>query len=140
MRNAINIRHVSFVDVSPRPGSPIFLRDSATLVRDRGLGVGRVGRVLQDVTHEIERGVKRLVVLRIWRNIGLRAGLLVPFGLQVSAQRSLAARVGACFELLGHLLQHLKVSRSAPVPAPSGMMVCTEPLPNERVPMTVARR
>ena len=72
--------------VSPRPGPPMFLRDSATLVPDRGLGVRRVGRVLQDVTHEIERGVKRLVVLRIWRNIGLRAGLLVPFGLQVSAQ------------------------------------------------------
>jgi hypothetical protein len=27
----------------------------------------------------------------------------------VSAQRSLAARVGARFELLGHLLQHLDV-------------------------------
>ena len=26
------------------------------------------------------------------------------------------------------------------VPEPSGMMVCTDPLPNERVPMTVARR
>ena len=31
------------------------------------------------------------------------------------------------------------VKRSAPLPAPSGMMVCTEPLPNERVPTSVAR-
>jgi hypothetical protein len=29
----------------------------------------------------------------------------------VSAQRSLATGVGACFELLGHLLQHLNVGR-----------------------------
>jgi hypothetical protein len=32
------------------------------------------------------------------------------------------------------------VSRSAPLPEPNGMMVCTEPLPNERVPTKVARR
>ena len=31
------------------------------------------------------------------------------------------------------------VRRNAPLPAPSGMMVCTEPLPNERVPTSVAR-
>ena len=31
------------------------------------------------------------------------------------------------------------VSRNAPLPSPSGMMVCTEPLPNERVPTSVAR-
>jgi hypothetical protein len=31
------------------------------------------------------------------------------------------------------------VNRSAPLPGPSGMMVCTEPLPNERVPTSVAR-
>ena len=82
-------------------GRPCSMRDSAILVRDRRLGVRRVGRVLQDVANEIERGVKRLVVVRIRRNIGLRAGLLVAFGLQVSAQRSLTARVGARLELLG---------------------------------------
>ena len=32
------------------------------------------------------------------------------------------------------------VSRKAPLPDPSGMIVCTDPLPNERVPITVARR
>jgi hypothetical protein len=31
------------------------------------------------------------------------------------------------------------VSRSAPLPAPSGMIVCTDPLPNDHVPMRVAR-
>src|SRR6266536_5850691 len=83
------------------------------LVRDRRLGVRRVCRVLLDAADEIERGVQRLVVLGIRRDIGLRAGLLVAFGLEVSAQRSLAARVGARFELLGHLLQHLDVGRDA---------------------------
>src|SRR5262249_19802163 len=73
--------------------------DSATLVRDRCLGLRRVGRVLLDAADEIERGVQRLVVLRVRRDIGLRPGLLVAFGLKVSAQRSLAARVGAHLEL-----------------------------------------
>jgi hypothetical protein len=40
-----------------------------------------------DAADEIERGVQRLVILRIRRDIGLRAGLLVAFGLKVSAQR-----------------------------------------------------
>src|SRR5213595_1570660 len=87
--------------------------DSATLVRERRLGVRRVRRILLDTADEIERGVKRLVVLRIRRDIGLRAGLLVAFGLEVSAQRSFAARVSARFELLGQLLQHLDVGRNA---------------------------
>src|SRR6266446_3408306 len=85
--------------------------DSATLVRDRRLGVWRVGRVLLDAADEIERGVERLVVLRIWRDIGLRAGLLAAFGLEVAAQRCLAARVGARFELLRNLLEHFDVGR-----------------------------
>src|SRR2546426_3319794 len=45
--------------------------DSATLVRDRRLGVRWISRILLDAVDEIERGVKRLVVLRIWRDIGL---------------------------------------------------------------------
>src|SRR5438034_6572027 len=93
--------------------APSSVGDSATLVRERRLGVRRVRRVLLDATNEIERGVKRLVVLRIRRDIGLRAGLLVAFGLEVSAQRSFAARVSARFELLGQLLQHLDVGRNA---------------------------
>src|SRR5262245_41292128 len=62
--------------------------DNASLVRDRRLGIRRVSRVLLDAADEIERGV----VLRIRRNIGLRAGLLVAFGLEMAAQRSLALR------------------------------------------------
>src|SRR5262245_50826482 len=57
--------------------------------------------------------MKRLVILRIRRDIGLRAGLLGAFGLEVSAQRSLTARVGARLELVRHLLQHLDVGRDA---------------------------
>src|SRR5262245_45702587 len=87
--------------------------DSAPLVRDRRLGVRRVGRVLLDAADEIERGVERLVVLRIRRDIGLRAGLLVASGLEVAAQRSLAARGGARFELLGLVLRHLDGGRDA---------------------------
>src|SRR5262249_12445013 len=51
------------------------------------------------------------VVLRIRRDIGLRAGLLIASGLEVAAQRSLAARLGARLEFLGHVLQHLDVGR-----------------------------
>src|SRR5919197_1719382 len=99
---------------SPRPEfgwTPLEICSSATLVRDRRLGVRRVGRVLLDAADEIERGVQRLVVLWIRRNIGLRAGLLVASGLEVAAQRSLAARLGARLEFLGHVLQHLDVGR-----------------------------
>src|ERR1700739_3264194 len=59
------------------PGGPCSVGDSATLVRDCRLGVRRVGRVLLDAADESERGVQRLVVLRIPGDIGLRAGLLV---------------------------------------------------------------
>src|SRR6266436_6792537 len=97
--------------VSWTGGRPCSVGDSATLVRDRRLGVRRVGRVLLDAADEIERGVERLVVLRIWRDIGLRAGLLAAFGLEVAAQRCLAARVGARFELLRNLLEHFDVGR-----------------------------
>src|SRR5262249_46908150 len=85
----------------------------AVLVRHRGLWIRRISRVLLDAADEIERGVERLVVLRVRRDIGLRAGLLVALGLEVAAQRGLAARVGARLELLGYLLQHLDVGRNA---------------------------
>src|SRR5215470_11126130 len=42
-----------------------------TLVRDRRFGIRRVSRVLLNAANEIERGVQRLVVLRIRRDIGL---------------------------------------------------------------------
>ena len=55
--------------------------------------------------------MERLVILRIRRDVGLRAGLLVAFGLEVAAQRSLAAGVGARFELFGHVLQQSATER-----------------------------
>src|SRR5262249_21610317 len=69
-------------------GPPCSVGDNATLVRDRRLGIRRVSRVLLDAADEIERGMERLVVLGIRRDIGLRAGLLVASGLEVAAQRS----------------------------------------------------
>src|SRR5262245_49435921 len=57
-----------------RPGSASV---GAVLVRHRGLRIRRISRVLLDAADEIERGMERLVVLRIRRDIGLRAGLLV---------------------------------------------------------------
>src|SRR5215470_6182577 len=90
----------------------VFRERQRALVRNRRLGVRRVSRVLLDAADEIERGVERLVVLRIRRDIGLRAGLLAALGLEVPAKRSLAARVGARLELLGYLLEHLDVGRN----------------------------
>src|SRR5262245_52072281 len=68
---------------------------AAGLVGHGSLRVRWVSRVLLDAAHEIECGVERLVILRIRRDVGLRAGLLVAFGLEMAAQRSLPARVGA---------------------------------------------
>src|SRR6266487_1816389 len=74
---AAGLNRVSIISLGPRP--------SATLVRDRRLGGRRVSRILLDAADEIERSVKRLVVLRIWWDIGLRPGLLVAFGTRFSA-------------------------------------------------------
>ena len=80
--------------------------------------------------------------------------ILDAFSLEVAAQRRLTLGLGARLQIVGHFLQHLYVgldtlgpewtgpdgvkyravvSRSAPLPEPSGIMVCTELLPNERV-------
>src|SRR6476659_2971734 len=94
-------------------GPPRWFDVLCGLVRDRGLRIRRISRVLLNAANEIKRGVERLVILRIRRDVGLRAGLLVAFGLEVSAQRSLAARVGARFQLFRHILQYLDVGRDA---------------------------
>src|SRR5262245_14984646 len=70
-------------------GPPRWFGILCRLVRDRGLRIRRVSRVLLDAANEIKRGVKRLVILRIRRDVGLRAGLLVAFRLEVAAQRGL---------------------------------------------------
>src|SRR2546429_9730002 len=73
---------------------------TAVLVGHGSLRVRRGSRVLLGAAHEIERGVERLVVLRIRRGGGLRAGLLVAFGLEMTAQRNLSPRVRGRFVVL----------------------------------------
>src|SRR5262245_35758178 len=63
-------------------------------VRHRVFRVRRVRRILGDTADEIERGMKRLVILRIRRDVGLRAGLLVAFRLEMPTERGLTAGVG----------------------------------------------
>ena len=104
LQASIAFPSLSFTSALDR-GATCSVGDSATLVRNRRLGVRRVGRVLLDAADEVERGVERFVILRIRWDVGLRAGLLVAFGLEVAAQRCLAARVGARFELLRNLLE-----------------------------------
>src|SRR5262249_44783830 len=65
---------------------------SIALVRDRRLGVRRGCPGFLDSPGGIAGSVQRLVILRIRRDIGLRPGLLVAFGLKVSAQRRLLIR------------------------------------------------
>src|SRR5215472_11214208 len=52
--------------------------------------IGREGRVVDRTAQKIDRHLERLVVLRINRDISLRAGLFVALGLEVVAQRGLA--------------------------------------------------
>ena len=56
--------------------------------------------------------MERLVILGFRGNVGLRAGLFVALRLKVPAQRSFATRIGARFELVRHVLQHLNVGRN----------------------------
>ena len=69
------------------------------------------GQPSRPAANEIERDVQSLVVLRIRRDIGLRSGLLVPFRLQVTAQRSLADRISEAFDLLRHFLKNFNIRR-----------------------------
>src|SRR3984893_12686374 len=57
--------------------------------------------------------MERLIVLRIRRDIGLRAGLLVTLRFELSPSRCLAARISTRLEFLRHLLQDLDVRRDA---------------------------
>src|SRR6516162_2355564 len=71
-----------------RRAAPYVFAHEAVSVRHRRLRIGRIGRVLLNAAHEIERGVQRLIVLRIRRDVGLRAGLLVALGLEMAAQEA----------------------------------------------------
>ena len=55
---------------------------------------GRVGEILLNAADEVERSVERLVILRVRRDVGLRAGFLLAVALEVAAQQGFAARVG----------------------------------------------
>src|SRR5262249_61537768 len=105
--------HQTAESIGAAAGRPVTGYESPLLVRHGGFRVRRISRIFLDAANEIERGMEHLVVLRIWWNVGLRAGLLVSFGLEVPAQRCLAARIGARFELVGHLLKHLDVGGNA---------------------------
>src|SRR5205085_7499429 len=95
-------------------GPPLQIRpQQPPLVGDSGLRVWRIGRVLLRAADQLKRGVERLVVLRIRRVVGLRAGLLVAFCLQMAAQRSFALRVGPRLELVRYLLKHFDVRYDA---------------------------
>src|SRR5258705_5394063 len=62
-----------------------------------------------DAVQQVSRRLQRLVVLGVRRHVGLRAGLLVAFRLQMAAQRGLALGVGTGLPLVRHVLQHLDV-------------------------------
>jgi len=57
--------------------------------------------------------MKRLVVLRVRRHVGLRAGLLVALGLQMSPQRGLALGVGPLLQIFRHILEYFDVRLDA---------------------------
>src|SRR5205085_7316531 len=82
---------------------PRAIRYWTCLVRHGLFRVRWVGRILLGSPDQLERRLQRLVVLRIRRDVGLRAGLLLAVALEVAAQRGLAARVGTRLELLGNV-------------------------------------
>src|SRR5262245_28974867 len=82
-------------------------------IRHGPLGVRRDGRVVGGAAQEVDRHLERLVVIRIGRNIGLRAGLFVALGLEMAAQRRLALGVGPRLQFLRHVLQDLDVRLDA---------------------------
>ena len=58
-------------------------------------------------------GDELLVVLRVGRHIGLRAGLLVVAVLQMALERSLALGVVLALQIVGHVLENLDVGLDA---------------------------
>src|SRR6266851_4113528 len=77
------------------------------------VGGGRRGGIDLDAVEQIGRHLQGFVVLGVRRHIGLRTGLLVALGLQMAAQRGFALGVGARFQLVGHVLQHLDIGNNA---------------------------
>ena len=116
--------------------------------------------MLLDAAHEIERELELLVVLRVERDVGggARFFLFLVAALQVALQLRLALGLDLALELIGQILDQIDLGRDplgldraaggsevravvsfrAPK-VPIGITVCTEPLPNEREPRSVAR-
>src|SRR5216683_1125758 len=84
-----------------------------SLVARTLVGGGRRGGIDLDAVEQIGRHLQGFVVLGVRRHIGLRTGLLVALGLQMAAQRGFALGVGARFQLVGHVLQHLDIGNNA---------------------------
>ena len=120
---------------------------------NRSLRIWRECRVRDRAAQQIESFLERAIVLLDLRHIRLRARLFGALGLHVAAQRRLALGIGVCaFRSAGISWSTLMsgripfawierpdgvkyravVNRNAPLPCPSGMMVCTEPLPSAR--------
>src|SRR5712691_238610 len=103
----------------PRPetgrGLILLIPSERASVRNRPLRVRREGRIALDAAQEIERERELLVVLRIWRDVGGRARLLLFLlaVLEMAAQRRLAARLDLALELFGQILNELDIGRDA---------------------------
>ena len=85
---------------------------SRKLIRNRGFGSRDAG-VDGDAAQQVVRSGKRLVVLFVRWNVGLRAGLLGAFGREMAAHRRLSLDIGAALQLVRHILQHLDIGRDA---------------------------
>src|SRR6516165_10262921 len=81
----------------------------------RLLRVRRERRIGLGAADEFQRHVERLVVLGFGRDVGLRAALLVAFGLEVAAQRGFALGLDRRprLYLLRNVLEHVDVRRNA---------------------------
>src|SRR6185437_14190563 len=84
-------------------------------VRNRGLHVGRVGRVLLYPAHEFHRHIELLVVLRIGRDVSRRALLLLlEFRvLEMAAERGLAAGLDLALQVFGQILHEFDIGLDA---------------------------
>src|SRR5262249_41361661 len=82
-------------------------------VRDWCLGIGWECRIDLRSTQEVECHVECFVVLGLWRDIRLRAGLFLAFvALEMTAQRRLAFRIGLGLEVLCTVLQNPAIGRN----------------------------
>src|SRR6185312_12870141 len=93
-----------------RPGTVSSVWDRS--IRDRRLRIR--GRIDLHTAQEVVGRVQRLVVLRVGRDVRLRARLLLArVALQVAAQRGFALGVGLVLQVVRHVLHHLDVRRDA---------------------------